>query len=152
MPEATRQPLRLVLDTNVVVTGLLWNGPPRRLIEWAIEGNAVELFSSPVLLDELAQTLAYSKFASRIQSFGTNIEALVGQYTVLVYSVLPTSVPRVVINDADDDHVIAATVAARAELIVTGDRKHLLPIGTHQGIAIVTAREVIDRLDANFKA
>jgi uncharacterized protein len=152
MPEATRQPLRLVLDTNVVVTGLLWNGPPRRLIEWAIEGNAVELFSSPVLLDELAQTLAYSKFASRLQSFGTNIEALVGQYTVLVYSVLPTSVPRVVINDADDDHVIAAAVAARAELIVTGDRKHLLPIGTHQGIAIVTAREVVDRLDANFKA
>ena len=49
------------------------------------------------------------------------------------------------------DHVIAAAVAARAELIVTGDRKHLLPIGSHQGIAIVTAREVVDRLDARFK-
>lgn len=36
------QPLRLVLDTNVVGAGLLWNGPPRRLIEWAIEGEAVE--------------------------------------------------------------------------------------------------------------
>jgi hypothetical protein len=48
--------------------------------------------------------------------------------------------------DADDDHVIAAAVAARAELIVTGDRKHLLPIGSHQGIAIVTVREVVDRL------
>lgn len=51
-------------------------------------------------------------------------------------------------NDADDDHVIAAAVAARAELIVTRDRKHLLPIGTHQGIAIVAVREVVDRLDA----
>ena len=39
-----------------------------------------------------------------------------------------------------------------AELIVTGDRKHLLPIGTHRGIAIVTAREVMDRLDARLKA
>ena len=47
---------------------------------------------------------------------------------------------------------IAAAVAARAELIVTGDRKHLLPAGRHQGIAIVTAREVVDRLDARLKA
>ena len=53
-------PLRLVLDMNVVVAGLLRNGPPRRLIEWAIEGEAVELFSSPVLLDELVHALGYS--------------------------------------------------------------------------------------------
>jgi uncharacterized protein len=140
-----------VLDTNVVVAGLLWNGPSRRLIEWAIEGEAVELFSSPVLLDELAHTLGYSKFAARIESFGTSIEALVAQYTALVSLVMPASVPRVVADDADDDHVIAAAVAARAELIVTGDRMHLLPIGSHQGIAIVTARDVIDRLDAGLK-
>ena len=154
MPASAHQPqppLRLVLDTSIVVVGLLWNGPPRRLIEWAIEGKAVELFSSPVLLDELAHTLGYSKFAARIESFGTNIAALVAQYTALVSLVMPASVPRVVANDADDDHVIAAAVAARAELIVTGDRKHLLPIGSHQGIAIVTAREVVDRIDARSK-
>jgi predicted nucleic acid-binding protein len=57
----------------------------------------------------------------------------------------------VVANDADDDHVIAAAVAARAELIVTGDRKHLLPIGSHQGIAIVTAREVVDKIGEKLK-
>ena len=51
------RPLRLVLDTNIVVAGFLWSGPPRRLIEWAIEGAAVELFSSPVLLDELSTHL-----------------------------------------------------------------------------------------------
>ena len=126
-------------------------GPRRRLIEWAIEGEAVELFGSPVLLDELAHALGYSKFAGRIESFGTSIAALVAQYTALVALVMPASVPRVVANDADDDHVIAAAVAARAELIVTGDRKHLLPIGTQQGIAIVTARQVFDRIDARSK-
>jgi len=152
MPASGSQPLRLVLDTNIVVAGFLWNGPPRRLIELAIEGQAVELYSSPVLLDELAHTLGYSKFASRLESFGTSIAALVAQYTALVTLVAPASVPRVVLNDADDDHVIAAAVAARAELIVTGDRKHLLPIGSHQGIAIVTAREVVDRLEARSNA
>jgi len=139
-----------VLDTNVVVAGLLWNGPPRRLLQAAIDGE-VDLFSSAVLLGELANTLGYTKFTKRIESFGTSIAALAAQYAALVSLVAPASVPRVAANDADDDHVIAAAVAARAELIVTGDRKHLLPIGTHQGIAIVTAREVVDRLDARLK-
>jgi uncharacterized protein len=152
MAASGTQPLRLVLDTNIVIAGLLWNGPPRRLIELATEGEAVELYSSPLLLDELAHTLGYSKFAARIESFNTSIAALVGQYTALASLVMPTSVPRVVANDADDDHVIAAAVAARAELIVTGDRKHLLPIGSHQGIAIVTAREVVERIGATGKA
>ena len=153
MAAPVHRPLRLVLDTNVVVAGLLWNGPPRRLIELAIEGDTVELFSSAVRLDELAHTLGYSKFSARIAIFGTSIAALVAQYMALVSLVAPVSVPHVVVNDADDDedHVIAAAVAARAELIVTGDRKHLLPIGSHQDIAIVTAHEVLDRLDARFR-
>lgn len=153
MPGSAPQPqppLRLVLDTNVVVAGLLWNGPPRRLLQAAIDGE-VNLFSSAVLLGELANTLGYTKFTKRIESFGTSIAALAAQYAALVNPVAPASVLRVAANDADDDHVIAAAVAARAELIVTGDRRHLLPIGTHQGIAIVTAREVVDRLDARLK-
>lgn len=151
MAASGSQPLRLSLDTNIVVAGFLWSGPPRRLLEAAI-AEEVQLFSSAVLLDELAHTLAYSKFDKRIESFGTSIAALVAQYTALVSLVAPASVPRVVANDADDDHVIAAAVAARAELIVTGDSRHLLPIGSHQGIAIVTAREVVERLDERSKS
>lgn len=150
MASSGTRPLRLVLDTNVVVAGLLWDGPPRRLLQAAVDGE-VELFSRPMLLDELVQTLGYTRFARRIESFGTSIAALGAQYTALVNLAMPTSVPRVVDNDADDDHVIAAAVAAAAELIVTGDRKHLLPIGVHQSIAIVTAREVVERVEAKGK-
>ena len=99
-----------------------------------------------MLLDELALTLGYAKFSTRIEGFATSVGALVAQYAALVWLVVPASVLRVVAGDADDDHVIAAAVAARAELIATGDRKHLLPIGTHQGIAIVTALEAVQRL------
>ncbi len=83
MPASGSQPLRLVLDTNIVVAAFLWNGPPRRLIKAAIEGE-IELFSSPELLDELTHTLGYSKFASSLESFGTSIAAVVAQYTALV--------------------------------------------------------------------
>lgn len=149
-PLRPRVPLRLVLDTNVVVAGLLWSGPPRRLIELAFNpgdhAQAVELFSSAVLLDELAHTLAYAKFSNRIAGLGTSTSALVGHYTALVNLVVPASVPRVVDADPDDDHVIAAAVAARAALIVTGDRKHLLPIGSHRGIAIIEPAEALRRI------
>jgi predicted nucleic acid-binding protein len=73
------QPLRLVLDTNEVVAGLLWNGPPRRLIAWAVEGEKLELFSSPALLDELAHTLGYAKFSTHTAGFATSVGALVAQ-------------------------------------------------------------------------
>lgn len=152
MPPPAHQPLRLVLDTNVVVAGLLWSGPPRRLLELAFDDEAVELFSSSALLDELAHSLGYAKFAARIQAHGTSVERLLAQYTALVSLVIPPSVPRVVAQDADDDQVIATAVAARAELIVSGDKKHLLPIGNHQGIPIVTAREAVERLEARRRA
>lgn len=55
----------------------------------------------------------------------------------------PLSVPRVVADDADDDHVLACAVAARADLIVSGD-KHLLGLGdNYQGIAILTPAQAV---------
>ena len=92
------------------------------------------------------RTLNYAKFTERIAGYGTSVDALVAQYAALVSLVSPATVPRVVANDPDDDHVIAAAVAARAALIVTGDRKHLLPIGSHEGIAIVTAVQALATL------
>ncbi len=139
---------RLVLDTNVVVAALLCNGVPQQLLAHAMADPRVRLFSSPVLLAELAHTLGYAKLAPRIAAHRTSAEQLVARYTALVSLVIPASTPPVVALDADDDHVIAAAVAARAHLIVSGDRKHLLPIGTHQGIAIVTARQALEQLSA----
>jgi predicted nucleic acid-binding protein len=62
MAGSTPAPQRLLLDTNVVVAGLLWSGPPRRLLSLAIDG-AFELWSSQVLLDELHHTLGYPRLA-----------------------------------------------------------------------------------------
>ena len=137
--------MRLVLDTNIVVAALLWSGPPRSLLDMAVDSN-VEFFSSLVLIEELAHTLSYAKFAVRIKGFGTNVDELVARYAALVTLVTPTAVPRVVANDPDDDHVIAAAVTAQAVLIVSGDRKHLLPIGSHEGIGIVTAVQALAML------
>jgi len=137
--------MRLVLDTNVVVAGLLWHGAPRRLIELTIDDESVSLYSSPVLIAELANTLGYAKFAKRIVQFDTSIVALVAQYEALIKHVSPTHTLHVVLNDPDDDHVLACAVAAQAQLIVSGD-KHLLTIKSYQDISIVTAAEAVSIL------
>ncbi len=54
-------------------------------------------------------------------------------------------------TDPDDDHVIAAAVAGQADLIASGDKRDLLPLGSFQGIPIITAREVVERLEARSK-
>jgi putative PIN family toxin of toxin-antitoxin system len=134
--------MRLVLDTNVVVAGLLWTGPPRRLLDRTID-SAHTLYSSPALVDELAHTLRYQKFVQRIGLSGSSALGLVAQYSALVTLLSPIQVPRVIEHDTDDDQVIAAAVAAQADLIVSGDRKHLLPLGSHEGIAIVDVAQAL---------
>ena len=143
---ATPGPLRLLLDTNVVVAALLWSGPPRRLMELAFEGAAVELFTSQALLDELRQTLGYPRLAPRLAHHATSVDELMAHYTALVSLVTPAAVPRIVAGDADDDQVIAAALAAQADLLVTGDRKHLLPLGSHQGIEIISPADALQRI------
>lgn len=64
----------------------------------------------------------------------------------LAIVVTPASVPRVVPNDPDDDHVLAAALAGAADLIAWGDRRDLLPLGSYAGIPIVTGRQAWERL------
>jgi predicted nucleic acid-binding protein len=61
--------------------------------------------------------------------------------------VAPATVPRAVPGDVDDDQVIAAAVAARADIIVSGDRKHLLPLGNYAGIPIIDPSEALHRIE-----
>ena len=139
---------RLLLDTNVVVGALLWRGPPWRLMAAAVE-DGIELVASPALFAELQHTLSYPKFADRLALLQADVATLMNRYQAITTLVEPADVPRVVSGDADDDHVIAAAVAARAELIVSGDR-HLLGVGIHAGVAIVTVRQALERLGAAY--
>jgi putative PIN family toxin of toxin-antitoxin system len=135
-----------VLDTNVVIAGLLWAGPPYSLLVRATERRDIVLATSPVLVAELEDTLALPRFRKRIVDARTSVEALVAAYRDATVLVIPQDVPRVVADDVDDDHVIAAAVAARATYVVTGDRTHLLPIGVHRDITIVSPRQCLDLL------
>ena len=132
----------LVLDTNVALSGLMWDGPPRRLLDLAI-GNHVALFSSTVLLDELANVLRRRKFDARLASRGLTAEFLIRRYRRVTTLVHPARVGRVVPADAEDGHVVAAALGAGAEAIATGDR-HLLALDPYRGIRILAPAAILE--------
>jgi uncharacterized protein len=139
--------LRFVLDTNVLVSGVISGGLPRRLIDAATAGE-FEHCTSEVLLSELLKVLSRGKFAARLAQAGLTPSGIVDDLRRMSIIVSPTDTPRVVQTDPDDDHVIAAAIAGRADLIVSGDKRDLLPMGSHAGIAIVSARDAVERLRA----
>ena len=126
--------MRLVLDTNVVVSALLWQGPPTRLLQ-AARQQRVELFTSVPLLVELTGILGRRKFDRKIAASMLGVDQIVDRYAALATPVRPVATDRVA-PDPDDDVVIGTALAARADLIVTGDRA-LLTVSEHRGVRIV---------------
>lgn len=134
--------MRLVLDTNVVVSALLWGGMPYRLLQQAVDGEA-ELFTSPTLVAELGDVLLRQPhLAAKLAEKNMTVVSLTTLYQNFAQVVSPLATPRVVPNDPDDDHVIACALVAKADAIVSGDR-HLLDMHDHQGIRIVTVAEAV---------
>lgn len=138
--------LRLVLDTNTVLSALLWGGTPVRLIK-AARAKEIALWSSPALLEELRGVIHREKFAQRLAERGLSAGILFDGYAALCQLATPQSIPRTSI-DADDDMVLATGLAARAHLIVSGDHKHLVSLKRFEGIPIVTAAQAVAMIAA----
>jgi len=133
--------MRLVLDTNVVASALLWDGAPRRLLRVG-SGEDVMLFTSTPLLVELTDILSRPKFEKKISASLLSVDQLVDLYAELVALVRPTPVPRLA-PDPDDDVVIGTALAAKANFVVTGDRA-LLSVAQYEGGRIVSVSEALD--------
>jgi len=129
--------MRAVADTNLVISGLLWNGPSRGVLDRARSG-AIEIFTSAGLLAELEDVLSRRKFLRRLQLVGISPQELLLGYASLARVVQPTAMQSIVAADPDDDAVLACAFAARADVIISGD-DHLLSLPQDFGVRIVTA-------------
>jgi putative PIN family toxin of toxin-antitoxin system len=138
-----RSAVRVVLDTNIVVSALVWGGTPYELIAAATE-ERLELYSSPALLEELADVLSRAKFASRLEQAQRTVAQLIEQYRGLVEVVSVEPIAPAVSTDPDDDQVPAA---AQADLIVSGDAD-LQRLDSYEGIQIVSAAHCLQRLSS----
>ena len=133
---------RLTLDTNVVVSGILWDGPPARLLDFAREGQC-ELVTSIALLAELQRVLQRPKFAAIVSASQLSVDDLIMGYATLASVIRPSTIFPVILHDPADDQVLACGLSAGVDMIVSGD-SDLLSLRVHRGIMIVGPAEAVD--------
>ncbi len=143
MEKATVRP-RLVIDTNVFVSGLISGaGPPARILRAVRDRRAIHLVSDPIV-EEYLRVLDYP----RIRKFRKITDAFVADIAAyLVYQTERIELQsRITMSsDPDDDVFLNTAVDGRATLLITGDKTDLLALRSIEGIAIVSAREALLR-------
>jgi|SRR5580704_11710873 putative PIN family toxin of toxin-antitoxin system len=133
---------RVVLDTNVYISALLFGGLPGSVLDLAILG-AFTLILSPALLDELDEKLR-AKFEMTME----DTAFLRARLETVGEIVEPGEVLKVIVDDPDDNRVLECAVKGKADLIVSGDR-HLLKLGMYRGIKIVTVRQFMESVEGS---
>jgi len=132
--------MRLVVDTNVAVSGLLWPGPPNQILRWARDG-ILEIVACEETTTELKRVLQYKRFAQRLSTLETNAAEVFAYFLNLVSFVpTPALIPREIVADRFDNFFLALASHNNASLIISGDR-HLLDLREYQRIQIVSPSE-----------
>jgi putative PIN family toxin of toxin-antitoxin system len=126
-----------VFDTNILFSGLGWKGKRFECLQLARSGT-VDGVTCRELLDELAEKLETKLSFTPEQVVETLADLLTFMRLVSIPGVL-----KAVPADPDDDKVLECAEVAGATHIVTGDRRHLLPMGSFKGIPIVTAADFL---------
>lgn len=140
--------LLVVIDTNVVVSRYMSPaGPPAWVIlRW--NQGAFELLVSDDILAEYERALSYPHLAPRHKLGRAGIKQVVAGFRRFATTVTVTERLSVIADDPKDDKFLECAVAGGADVIVSGD-KHLLRLGSYQGIRILSPADFLAELDAS---
>jgi uncharacterized protein len=131
--------VRVVADTNVLVSGLFWPGPSASVLD-AASRRVFQLLTSEELLAELEDVLGRPHLEPRLRVRGRTVAEVVAKQRVLATVVDPAAVtPPKELRDPKDLPVLRCAAGGQAQAIVTGD-KDLLTLGEFQGIIILTPK------------
>jgi len=137
--------VRVVVDTNVLVSALLWPGNPSRILD-AVLDNRLELCLSEELLAELRDVLNRPRLAKYVQTRGLNATwscEFIQDRCIVISPTVQLAVPE--LRDRKDLHVLCAAQVAAVDYIITGD-KDLLSLKSFVEIPIVDPAEAVSRL------
>jgi len=129
--------VRIVLDTNVLISGIFFTGPPYQILEAWRDGN-LQILVSPAILEEYRRVM--NELASQFEAI--NLDSFLDLLTLRSEIVLAPVMPRVIKDDPSDDKFLECAIAGKAACIVSGD-KHLLKLSEFRGIRILTPRQFI---------
>ena len=130
--------MRIVIDTNVLASGVFFGGAPRLVLE-AISSRNIDAFATSEILEE------YHKTIDRLMvKYGGQFNAEGLSRFQMMINLVDAHTKVTVCRDPDDDKFLGCALDSRAVYVVSGD-KDLLTLKNYEGIEIITAREFCDR-------
>lgn len=133
-----KQKHRVVFDTNIYISAILFGGNPRTCLELARK-QEIQLFTSKKILFEFSSKLV-SKFKWNQEEVIDVIEGL----AKVVKVVEPKNKVSVITKDPSDNIVLECALEAKANFIVSGDTKHILPLKKFRNIKVLRAKDFLD--------
>ncbi len=134
--------IRVVLDTNVLVSAILSGGALSKIIDHWLKGKIIPLIT-PETFEEFQKVLAYPKFSLTEEE----IKMIIEEYVLPFFEVVkPEESITGICNDLDDDKFLTCALSGRAEFIISGD-KELCNLKKYKGVKIVTVREFLRMLN-----
>jgi uncharacterized protein len=132
----------VVFDTSVLLSGIGWRGKPFHALNLARSGQVVGLTCNHIIA-EVAE-----KLRVKLDYSADRIDEKVADLLTFLRTVEVPGTLRVIADDPDDDPIVECAVRGQAQYIVTGDKRHLLPLGSFQGIRIVTPAQLLELVAA----
>lgn len=129
---------KVVLDTNILISALGWNGKPRQIFQKCVEGD-LELIISKEQLKELNKVMNYPKFKFSDEQKETFISIILEIAKVVE---IKNSL-KVIKDDPDDNMILETALASNVDYIISGD-PHLLNLEEFKGIKILKASDFLD--------
>lgn len=139
MPGA-RNKIKIVLDSNVYISALLFAGRPEEIMD-LVRNGSLELLISPAILLELGRVLQDKFLFSRRE-----VLSALQEVRRLARIIAPQKHLQVITADPDDNRILECAVFGGADYIVTGDKRHLRPLGHFQGIKILLPSEFLKEI------
>ncbi len=134
--------MRIVIDTNIWISGLLWKGDPWQLLRLAESGQIEICIAYPMLL-ELEEVLGYPRFQPRLKTLNTTASQLATfAFTLATPIDVSPRQSQIVLQDVDDDIFLHCAHDAQADYLVTNDR-HLLAFRVYRGVQIVRVEDFL---------
>jgi uncharacterized protein len=145
---ARRDMRKIVLDTNVFVSGVIAMGYSASILD-AARREEIKLVTSIHMLEEFSDVISRRHIARKYPRVAENAEVLMD--FLRAFAILTPGIPEeAVSSDRDDDFVLACALEEGAVCIVSGD-PHLLSLKSYQGIPILTPRECVERYSIPHK-
>lgn len=141
--------MRVVVDTNVAVSGLLWHGPPNQILKWA-QRDFLKILACDETINELSRVINYARFNKRLSSLEFTTEQAIAYFMNLVFFVpTPREIPRKINADPFDNLFLALASENVASLLISGDM-HILSQKEYDNIQIVTPSEACQTIQRLF--